>query len=227
MLEERLKITTLEDRLKAEMSAGGGQMCLEMGGTAEALRQAMQHEDRMRAQHELGGMSVGQGISRIMAMSGEAGFESGPASSSGSVPHSPRQQHQEGSPGYSPGSIQPTTEDPTQTEAHYHKEAGGDAVSVYPKEMAETPALVYHKQVGGHSVSIYPKDAYVQAQAAAQAAASMTETSSSYSASTAMTSAPYPGSPLSQTTYPTSPLSSVSLHHAAHSLAQTHAAHSD
>ena len=48
MLEERLKITTLEERLKTEMSAAGGQLSLEMGagmGTAEALRQAMQHED--------------------------------------------------------------------------------------------------------------------------------------------------------------------------------------
>ena len=51
MLEERLKITTLEERLKTEMTAAGGQLSLEMGagmGTAEALRQAMQHEDRMR-----------------------------------------------------------------------------------------------------------------------------------------------------------------------------------
>merc|ERR1719370_2101368 len=43
------------------------------------------------------------------------------------------------------------------SETHYHKESGGDAVSVYPKEMVE-PNLVYHKNVGGHSVSIYPKD---------------------------------------------------------------------
>merc|ERR1719206_736625 len=43
------------------------------------------------------------------------------------------------------------------SESHYHKESGGDAVSVYPKEMVE-PNLVYHKNVGGHSVSIYPKD---------------------------------------------------------------------
>ena len=39
MLEERLKITTLEERLKTEMMAAGGQ--LDMSG-AEALRQAMQ-----------------------------------------------------------------------------------------------------------------------------------------------------------------------------------------
>ena len=55
-----------------------------------------QHEDRMRAQHELGGgMMSGQGMARMLALTGEAGgFESGPASSSGSLPHSPRQQHQ-------------------------------------------------------------------------------------------------------------------------------------
>ena len=103
MLEERLKITTLEERLKTEMSAAGGQLSLEMGagmGTAEALRQAMQHEDRMRAQHELGGMMGPQSMARILAMGGQEGFESGNASSSGSVPHSPRPpQQQEGSPG--------------------------------------------------------------------------------------------------------------------------------
>jgi len=106
MLEERLKITTLEERLKTEMSAAGGQLSLEMGagmGTAEALRQAMQHEDRMRAQHELGGMMGPQSMARILAMGGQEGFEAGNASSSGSVPHSPRPpQQQDGSPGYSP-----------------------------------------------------------------------------------------------------------------------------
>jgi len=265
MLEERLKITTLEERLKTEMSAAGGQLSLEMGagmGTAEALRQAMQHEDRMRAQHELGGMMGPQSMARILAMGGQEGFESGNASSSGSVPHSPRPpQQQEGSPGYSPSTVsqqlerkpdmqpdrqtepmrqperqsegmrqaeamrqsevlrqseamrhpdgirqQPDSirqpdpmrqpenmrqaetmrqpepmrqpenmrqgepmgqsepmrqqqEEPSapSSETHYHKESGGDAVSVYPKEMVE-PNLVYHKNVGGHSVSIYPKD---------------------------------------------------------------------
>merc|ERR1719500_488191 len=206
-------------------------------GTAEALRQAMQHEDRMRAQHELGGMMGPQSMARILAMGGQEGFESGDASSSGSVPHSPRPpQQQEGSPGYSPSTVsqqlerkpdmqpdrqtepmrqperqsegmrqaeamrqsealrqseamrhpdglrqQPESmrqpdplrqpepmgqsepmrqqEEPSipSSETHYHKESGGDAVSVYPKEMVE-PNLVYHKNVGGHSVSIYPKD---------------------------------------------------------------------
>jgi len=173
-------------------------------------------------------------MSRIMAM-GEQGVESGPASSSGSVPHSPsRQQHQEASPGYSPGSApQGSDELPssqTSEGAHYHKETGGDAVSVYPKEMAETPALVYHKQVGGHSVSIYPKDVYLQAQAqaaaqAAQAAqaAHVESSSSSYSAIPAITSSAYPASPA----YPSSPLPSSGLHHQGHGLSQTHATHSD
>ena len=245
MLEERLKITTLEERLKTEMTAAGGQLSLEMGagmGTAEALRQAMQHEDRMRAQHELGGMMGPQRMAQILAMGGQDGFDN--ATNSGSVPHSPRQpQQQDGSPGYSPSTgpqherkqemqvdrqpepmrqpealrqaeamrqsevmrqpesmrhpdgvrQQPETmrqpesmrqpenmrpqenmrqaepiSQPEQmrpqeessapsSESHYHKESGGDAVSVYPKEMVE-PNLVYHKNVGGHSVSIYPKD---------------------------------------------------------------------
>merc|ERR1719225_2551985 len=104
MLEERLKITTLEERLKTEMTAAGGQLSLEMGagmGTAEALRQAMQHEDRMRAQHELGGMMGPQRMAQILAMGGQDGFDN--ATNSGSVPHSPRPpQQQDGSPGYSP-----------------------------------------------------------------------------------------------------------------------------
>lgn len=175
MLEERLKITSLEERLKTEMaSAGGNLSLLELGGTAEALRQAMQHEDRMRAQHELGGMR-GQDMVRMLAMAEgggrQEGFDSGPASSSGSLPHSPRQLQicQEGSPGYSPGAGgQQALQGPQEQEqppgdgqetAHYQKEAGGDAVSVYPKDMTDQhPGLVYHKQVGGHSVSIYPKD---------------------------------------------------------------------
>jgi len=206
MLEERLKITSLEERLKTEMNAAGGQLCLDMGSTAEALRQAMQHEDRMRAQHELGGMLGGQhqGLSRMLAISHETGgFESGPTSSAGSVPHSPRQPHQEGSPGYSPGTSQ-GPEEPPPVEAHYHKEAGGDAVSVYPKEMADAPSLVYHKQVGGHSVSIYPKDAIVQG---------MSESSGTG----------YPGSPLAPGPYPSSPLPPASLH----SMATNHSQHAD
>merc|ERR1719270_1563824 len=187
-------------------------------GTAEALRQAMQHEDRMRAQHELGGMMGPQRMAQILAMGGQDGFDN--ATNSGSVPHSPRQaQQQDGSPGYSPSTgpqherkqemqvdrqpepmrqpealrqaeamrqsevmrqpesmrhpdgvrqqpetmRQPENMRPQEessapsSESHYHKESGGDAVSVYPKEMVE-PNLVYHKNVGGHSVSIYPKD---------------------------------------------------------------------
>merc|ERR1719331_1426093 len=60
----------------------------------------------MRAQHELGGMMGPQSMARILAMGGQEGFESGNASSSGSVPHSPRPpQQQEGSPGYSPSTV--------------------------------------------------------------------------------------------------------------------------
>jgi len=179
MLEERLKITNLEERLKCEMAAAGGQLSLEnlQHGTAEALRQAMQHEDRMRAQQDMGNIAMlgGQVPRNLMNQMNQlaeqaAGFDSNPASSAGSVPPSPARGlgHQEGSPvRYSPGATGAAAgaveEQLPQEPAHYQKEAGGDAVSVYPKDMmGEREGLVYHKQVGGHSVSIYPKDQGLQ-----------------------------------------------------------------
>merc|ERR1719225_2343507 len=105
MIEERLKITNLEDRLKSEMGAGAG----DMNNTAEALRLALQQEERLKL--ELGNLKNmenllgGAGIARMMQMmesgalpGGQAasgGLESGPASSSGSVPHSPKHGGQE------------------------------------------------------------------------------------------------------------------------------------
>ena len=61
----------------------------------------------MRAQHELGGgMMSGQGMARMLALTGEAGgFESGPASSSGSLPHSPRHHQQVGGLGATGGGV--------------------------------------------------------------------------------------------------------------------------
>jgi hypothetical protein len=126
------------------------------------------------AKHDLGGLMGGQNMARILAMGADAGFDSGPASSSGSVPHSPRppQPVGEGSPGYSPGSLQPQpVEEPAgqpPIEAHYHKD--NEVVPVFSKEMADTPSLVYHKSVGGHSVSIYPKEHGPVGQAAPEAA---------------------------------------------------------
>jgi len=218
MLEERLKITSLEERLKTEMTAAGGNLDFGMGGTAEALRQAMQHEDRMRAQHELGGMPGAQGMARILGqdpqgmarlLGGEpGGFESGPASSSGSLPHSPRQpsQPQEGSPGYSPGMVPALPERTHEVlpieveppalpaaEPHYHKEPSADTVAAaYPKELVPEPPMVYHKNVGGHSVSIYPKDLAPAVQEAAYPSA----------APASLAPAHYPSSPMAANSYP-------------------------
>merc|ERR1719341_327944 len=72
------------------------------------------------------------------------------------------------------------------SETHYHKESGGDAVSVYPKEMVE-PNLVYHKNVGGHSVSIYPKDLMPGPEAPSY---------SSNNAAASLAPAHYPSSPM-------------------------------
>ena len=114
MIEERLKITNLEDRLKTEMSGAGGSMMSGAGDinmTAEALRLALQQEERLK--QELGNLKNmesllgaggiknmesllgGAGMARMLQMMENSpvvttGAESGPGSSSGSVPHSPR-----------------------------------------------------------------------------------------------------------------------------------------
>jgi len=118
MIEERLKITNLEERLKTEMS--GGVLGNEIGATAEALRMAMQQEDRMKLEmgniKNMESMLGNAGMTRmlqmmendsknfgVLALQNQSGFESGPASSSGSLPQSPKNQGHETSPGYSPG----------------------------------------------------------------------------------------------------------------------------
>jgi len=121
MIEERLKITNLEERLKTEMS--GGVMGNEIGATAEALRMAMQQEDRMKLEmgniKNMESMLGNAGMSRMLqmmesdsknfgaiALQNPSGFESGPTSSSGSLPQSPKNHGHEQSPGYSPGASQ-------------------------------------------------------------------------------------------------------------------------
>jgi len=121
MIEERLKITNLEERLKTEMS--GGVLGNEIGATAEALRMAMQQEDRMKLEmgniKNMESMLGNAGMTRMLqmmesdsknfgalALQNQSGFESGPASSSGSLPQSPKNQGHEQSPGYSPGAAQ-------------------------------------------------------------------------------------------------------------------------
>ena len=131
MIEERLKITNLEDRLKTEMTGGGsgGAAGGLLGGdvTTEALRLALQQEERLK--QELGNLksmesllgSAGNlknmesllgsaGMARMLQMMDadgktiSGGLESGPGSSSGSVPHSPKNsgQHHESNQGSSP-----------------------------------------------------------------------------------------------------------------------------
>jgi len=114
MIEERLKITNLEERLKTEMS--GGVMGNEIGATAEALRLAMQQEERIKLEmgniKNMENMLGSAGMSRMMqmmendakqfsGMQNQSGFESGPASSSGSLPQSPKHSGHEQSPGAS------------------------------------------------------------------------------------------------------------------------------
>ena len=116
MIEERLKITNLEDRLKTEM--GGGVMPGDINATADALRMALQQEERLKL--ELGNLKNmenllgGAGMARMLQMmetdaknfsnmQTSSGMESGPGSSSGSVPHSPKHSgsgggHESGSP---------------------------------------------------------------------------------------------------------------------------------
>merc|ERR1719471_1267176 len=95
----------------------------DMGATAEALRLAMLPEERLKM--EMGNMKnmesmLGSaGMTKMLQMMEndaknfgpmglpyQGGFESGPASSSGSVPQSPKNAPHEQSPGYSPGSSQ-------------------------------------------------------------------------------------------------------------------------
>ena len=117
MLEERLKITNLEDRLKTEMSGG---VMGDINATAEALRLALQQEERLKL--ELGNFKnmeslLGNaGMARMLQMMEQdpknfaamnhSGLESGPGSSSGSVPHSPKNTgnngHDAGASGPSP-----------------------------------------------------------------------------------------------------------------------------
>jgi len=112
MIEERMKITNLEERLKTEMS--GGVMGNDIGATAEALRLAMQQEERIKMEmgniKNMESMLGGAGMTRMMqmmetdgknfgGMQNQSGFESGPASSSGSLPQSPKNSGHEQSPG--------------------------------------------------------------------------------------------------------------------------------
>merc|ERR1711970_1610695 len=88
----------------------------EIGATAEALRLAMQQEERIKLEmgniKNMENMLGSAGMSRMMqmmendakqfsGMQNQSGFESGPASSSGSLPQSPKHSGHEQSPGAS------------------------------------------------------------------------------------------------------------------------------
>ena len=195
MIEERLKITNLEDRLKTEMS--GGVMPGDINATADALRMALQQEERLKL--ELGNLKnmeslLGNaGMARMLQMMetdgkinfggmNTSGMESGPASSSGSVPHSPKNsgsggiggQHETQNNGQSPemtASIQQIRRDVELT-----KVTGSEASLQYQRDIGahhnyrkadtddenDEDDVVYHKEVGD-AVSVYPKDMSAEA----------------------------------------------------------------
>merc|ERR1719189_119114 len=74
MIEERLKITNLEDRLKSE--TGGSVMPGDINATAEALRLALQQEERLKLElgnlksmeSLLGGAGPAAGMARMLQM---------------------------------------------------------------------------------------------------------------------------------------------------------------
>ena len=192
MIEERMKITNLEDRLKSEMTGAGAALPGDMNNTAEALRLALQQEERLKL--ELGNLKSmenllgGAGIARMMQMmesgalpGGQAasgGMESGPASSSGSVPHSPKHGGQEAggqSSGLSPEQMQQLRRDVELTKVtgseaslQYQRDIGAhhgyrqqrqeaEASIEAMEEEEEAEEVVYRKEVGD-AVSVYPKD---------------------------------------------------------------------
>ena len=192
MIEERMKITNLEDRLKSEMTGAGAALPGDMNTTAEALRLALQQEERLKL--ELGNLKNmenllgGAGIARMMQMmesgalpGGQAasgGLESGPASSSGSVPHSPKHGGQEAggqSSGLSPEQMQQLRRDVELTKVtgseaslQYQRDIGAhhgyrqqrpeaEAAIEAMEEEEEAEDVVYRKEVGD-AVSVYPKD---------------------------------------------------------------------
>merc|ERR1719189_2357275 len=116
MIEERLKITNLEDRLKTEMTGG---VMGDINTTTEALRLALQQEERLKLDmgslKNMESLLGSAGMARMLLMmetdaktfgaglSTGGGLESGPGSSSGSVPHSPKQSRQSPESGGQPG----------------------------------------------------------------------------------------------------------------------------
>merc|ERR1719400_3025902 len=118
----------------------------------------------------------------------------------------PQENMRQADPISQPEQMRPQEESPApSSESHYHKESGGDAVSVYPKEMVE-PNLVYHKNVGGHSVSIYPKDLMPGPEAPSY--------SNTNNATASLAPAHYPSSPMTSGASYQGGMPSTGHHHA-------------
>ena len=170
----------------------------DINATAEALRLALQQEERLKL--ELGNFKnmeslLGNaGMARMLQMMEQepknfaamnhSGLESGPGSSSGSVPHSPKNTgnngHDAGASGPSPeltSAVQQIRRDVELTKvtgseaslqyqrdigAHHgyrqqRQEAEAVMEAMEEEEEAEAEEVVYRKEVGD-AVSVYPKD---------------------------------------------------------------------
>ena len=175
MIEERLKITNLEDRLKTEMT--GGVMPGDINTTTEALRLALQQEERLKLDmgslKNMESLLGSAGMARMLQMmetdaknfgaglSTGGGLESGPGSSSGSVPHSPKQSGQ--SPESGPGSGQirrgevELTKVSGEASLQYQRDIGAhhSSLASYRREESEEEV---EEMEDGDSDSVYPKD---------------------------------------------------------------------
>jgi len=181
MIEERLKITNLEERLKTEMS--GGVMGNEIGATAEALRLAMQQEERIKMEmgniKNMESMLGSVGMTRMMqmmendgknfgGMQNQSGFESGPASSSGSLPQSPKNSAHEQSPGASQSHQSPEVNmnmNQMNTSNNTNNIAPPPQTQQIRRDVELTKVtgneanLHYQREIGSHhSLSAYRKD---------------------------------------------------------------------
>ena len=181
MIEERLKITNLEDRLKTEMTGG---VMGDINTTTEALRLALQQEERLKLDmgslKNMESLLGSAGMARMLQMmevdaknfgaglSTGGGLESGPGSSSGSVPHSPKQSGQSPESG-GPGSQQirrevELTKVSGEASLQYQRDIGAHHSSLanYRREESEEEVEeveeVEEMEDGDSDSNVYPKD---------------------------------------------------------------------
>ena len=178
MIEERLKITNLEDRLKTEMTGG---VMGDINTTTEALRLALQQEERLKLDmgslKNMESLLGSAGMARMLQMmevdaknfgaglTTGGGLESGPGSSSGSVPHSPKQSGQSPESGGLPGSQQirrevELTKVSGEASLQYQRDIGAHHSSLanYRREESEEEVEEVEEMEDGDSDSVYPKD---------------------------------------------------------------------